>query len=75
MWFGLLWAVFGLSVGAISLLLLIRRGAVAGVASLFYLVPPVSATMAFLLFGEQLSAVQMAGMLVAAAGVAIANRG
>ena len=75
-WAGLLWAVFGLSVGAISLLmLLIRRGAIAGVASLFYLVPPVSATMAFLLFGEQLSAVQMAGMLVAAAGVAIANRG
>ena len=39
-WAGLLWAVFGLSVGAISLLLLIRRGAIAGVASLFYLVPP-----------------------------------
>jgi drug/metabolite transporter (DMT)-like permease len=75
-WAGLLWAVFGLSVGAISLLmLLIRRGAIAGVASLFYLVPPVSAAMAFLLFGEQLTVVQVAGMLVAAAGVAIANRG
>ncbi len=75
-WAGLLWAVFGLSVGAISLLmLLIRRGAIAGVASLFYLVPPVSAGMAFLLFGERLTLVQVAGMLVAAAGVAIANRG
>ena len=75
-WAGLLWAVFGLSVGAVSLLmLLIRRGAIAGVASLFYLVPPVSAAMAFLLFGERLTVVQVAGMLVAAAGVAIANRG
>ena len=62
--------------GAISLLmLLIRRGAIAGVASLFYLVPPVSAAMAFLLFGEQLGAVQIGGMLIAATGVAIANRG
>ena len=75
-WAGLLWSVLGLSVGAISLLmLLIRRGAIAGVASLFYLVPPVSAAMAFLLFGEQLGAVQIGGMLIAATGVAIANRG
>lgn len=74
-WIGLLWSVFGLSVGAISLLLiLIRRGAVAGVASLFYLVPPVVAVMAFGLFGERLSAVQIAGMALAAAGVALANR-
>lgn len=74
-WIGLLWAVFGLSLGAISLLLvLIRRGAVAGVASLFYLVPPVVALLAFLLFGEQLNAVQVGGMALAAAGVALANR-
>jgi drug/metabolite transporter (DMT)-like permease len=75
-WAGLLWAVFGLSVGAISLLMvLLRRGAIAGVASLFYLVTPAAAAMAFLLFGERLSVVQVGGMLVAAAGVAIANRG
>lgn len=75
-WAGLLWAVFGLSVGAITLLMrLIRRGAIAGVASLFYLVPPVAAAMAFLLFGEQLNATQICGMLLAALGVAIANRG
>ena len=72
---GLLWAVFGLSIGAVSLLmLLIRRGAIAGVASLFYLVPPVAAVIAFLLFGERLSLVQVGGMLLAATGVAIANR-
>jgi drug/metabolite transporter (DMT)-like permease len=74
-WIGLLWSVFGLSVGAISLLLiLIRRGAVAGVASLFYLVPPVVAVMAYFLFGESLIPVQILGMALAACGVALANR-
>ena len=74
-WLGLLWSVLGLSVAAISLLLvLIKRGAVAGVASLFYLVPPVAAAFAFLLFGEQLGIVQVAGMVLAAAGVAVASR-
>lgn len=73
---GLAWAVVGLSIGAIGLLLLlIRRGAVAGVAALLYLVPPVSALMAYALFGETLSLVQIVGMGVAAAGVAIASRG
>jgi drug/metabolite transporter (DMT)-like permease len=72
---GLLWAVFGLSIGAIGLLLfLIRRGAVAGVATLLYLVPPVAALMAFALFGETLSPLQGIGMAIAAAGVALANR-
>lgn len=75
-WAGLAWAVCGLSLGAISLLLvLIRRGAVSGVASLFYLVPPVVAVLAFLLFGEALTGVQVAGMALAAAGVAVASRG
>jgi drug/metabolite transporter (DMT)-like permease len=76
LWIGLLWAVFGLSIGAIGLLLaLIRRGAVAGVAALLYLVPPVSALMAYALFGETLAPVQIGGMILAAAGVAIASRG
>ena len=74
-WVGLLWAVYGLSLGAISLLMiLIRRGAVAGVASLFYLVPPVVALLAFFLFGEHLGPVQIAGMVLAASGVAVASR-
>lgn len=72
---GLAWAVLGLSIGAIGLLLyLIRQGAVVGVATLLYLVPPVAAVMAFLLFGESLSVVQMAGMACAALGVAVASR-
>lgn len=74
-WAALAWTVFGLSIGAISLLLLlIRRGEVARVATLFYLVPPVSALMAYAIFGENLTLVQIVGMVVAAAGVAIASR-
>ena len=76
LWIGLLWAVFGLSIGGIGILLvLIRRGAVAGVASLLYLVPPVSALMAYGLFAETLAPVQVTGMVVAAGGVAVASRG
>lgn len=72
---GLAWSVLGLSLGAITLLLLlIRRGAVAQVASLLYLVPPVTALMAWAAFGETLSPVQIGGMLVAALGVALASR-
>jgi drug/metabolite transporter (DMT)-like permease len=71
----LAWAVFGLSIGAIGLLLyLIRQGAVVGVATLLYLVPPVAALMAFVLFGESLNPIQMVGMALAALGVAVASR-
>ncbi len=46
----------------------------AGVASLLFLVPPVSATMAYVLFGETLVPLQILGMGIAAVGVAIASR-
>ncbi|MDE1173903.1 MAG: DMT family transporter [Parvibaculaceae bacterium] len=73
---GLLWSALGLSIGAITLLMiLLRRGAVSGVASLFYLVPPATALFAFFLFGDSLSPVQIGGMALAALGVAIASRG
>lgn len=75
MWVGLLWSVFGISVGAILILMvLIRRGAIAQVTTLFYLVPPVAAVMAFAIFGETLTPVQMLGILVAIGGVALASR-
>lgn len=73
---GMAWSVLVNSVAGILLLLwLIRRGAVAGVASLLFLVPPVAAGLAHLLFGEALSPVQLVGMAVAAAGVGLAHRG
>ena len=76
LWLGLAWAVLVNSVAGILLLLaLIRRGAVAGVAALFFLVPPVAALLGFLLFGEVLTPLQGAGMALAALGVAVASRG
>jgi len=73
--FALGWLVLVLSIGAtILLLFLIRRGAAAAIASLFYLVPPVTALMAFFLFGETLHAFALVGMAVAIAGVALVNR-
>jgi drug/metabolite transporter (DMT)-like permease len=76
LWLGLAWAVLVNSVAGILLLLvLIRQGAVAGVAALFFLVPPVAAILGYLLFGEVLTVVQGAGMVLAALGVAVASRG
>ncbi len=73
--FALTWLILVLSVGAVTLLwMLIRRGAAARVASLFYLVPPVVAIQGYLLFDEQLGAVAIGGMALAAAGVAVVNR-
>ncbi|TFI59290.1 DMT family transporter [Sphingomonas parva] len=73
--FALLWLVLVLSIGAVTLLyLLIRRGAAAEVASLFFLVPPCTALIAWPLFGETLGAAALAGMLLTAAGVAMASR-
>lgn len=72
--FALVWLVFVLSIGAIFLMMfLIREGAVSRVASLMYLVPGVTAVMAYLLFGEALTALQLLGMAIAAAGVAVAT--
>ena len=65
----LAWAVLGLSVGGIAIMLtLLRQGAASRVAPLLYLAPPVAGLMAWALFGEALSAVQLAGMVLAVAG-------
>lgn len=72
--FALTWLIVVLSVGAITLLyLLIRRGAAARVASLFYLVPPATAVIAWFLFGETFGLVALAGMALAVTGVALVN--
>ena len=71
----LAWSVLVLSMAAIALLLLlIRRGEVSRVAALIYLVPPLTALEAFVLFGESLSVVQIVGMAVTATGVWLATR-
>jgi drug/metabolite transporter (DMT)-like permease len=74
--FAMAWLVFVLSIAAVALMYwLIRRSAATGFASLFYLVPAVTALFAYGLFGEKLDALSVAGMLVCAAGVVLANRG
>ena len=68
----LTYLVVALSIGAVLLLLaLLRRGSAAGVSTLFYLVPPATAIESYLLFGEQLAALSVIGIVVAAAGVAL----
>lgn len=69
------WSVLGISMGAVLLLLyLIRRGSVSKAASLIYLVPPLAALEAALLFGEELTVVMMAGTVIAVLGVYLTNR-
>jgi drug/metabolite transporter (DMT)-like permease len=71
----LIWLAVVLSIGSIGLLYwLIRRSAATSVASLFYLVPAVTAAMAYVLFGERLDAVAIAGMAACAAAVFLVNR-
>lgn len=72
--FALGWQVVVLSFGAITLLnLLIRRGSAVSVASLFYLTPVVTALIAWAMFGEQLTPLQMFGMGIAVFGVWLAR--
>ena len=73
--FALGWLVVVLSLGATSLLfILIRRGAATAVSSLMYLVPPVTALIAYALFDETLGILSVAGMAVAVVGVALVLR-
>ncbi len=74
-WIALAWSVLGLSIGATFLMnMLIRRGSATRVASLFYLVPPVTAVQAFMLFGEPFGGLAALGMVLTAVGVALVVR-
>ena len=71
----LAWAVLAISIGAVFLLFrLIERGSATSVTSLMYLVPPTTALMAWLLFGEAYGGLAAAGLAFAAAGVALVQR-
>jgi drug/metabolite transporter (DMT)-like permease len=72
--FALVWLVLVLSFAAISLLnVLIRSGSAVNVASLFYLTPPTTAIIAWGVFGETLSGLALAGMVLAVGGVYLAR--
>jgi len=73
--FALSWLVLVLSLGAVSLLnMLIRRGSAVNLASLFYLVPPCTALIAWLLFDERLAGMALVGMALAVWGVYLARK-
>ncbi len=69
------WLVIVLSLGALFLLLyMIRRGAASAVASLFFLVPPMTALMSWAAFDERMGPLEMAGVVATALGVLMVNR-
>jgi drug/metabolite transporter (DMT)-like permease len=68
------WLVIVLSLGAVWLYyFMIRHAAATRVVSLFYLTPPVTAVMAWALFGEHLAPLALVGMAVCVAGVFLVN--
>lgn len=70
-----LWLSLVNSIGAVSVMfLLLRRGEASRVASLFYLIPAVTAVMGYAVLGETLTACQGVGVGVSAAGVYLATR-
>lgn len=69
------WSVLALTLGGSSLLyLLIQRGAATAVTSLLYLVPPTTAIMAWLLFGEMITTATIVGTALTAVGVSLVVR-
>jgi drug/metabolite transporter (DMT)-like permease len=72
----MLWAIFPLSIGSISLLfIMIRKGAATKVTSLLYLTPPTTAALAWLFFDEPFTLMMAAGLLLTMTGVVLVNRG
>ena len=70
--FSLAWSVLVLSIATAALFYwLFRRGAASQVASLLYLVPPLTALIAWADFGESLVPTTIAGMALTACGVSL----
>jgi len=72
LWIGLGWSVLGLSAAGLSLLVwLVRHQGATRMSMLLLLVPPLAAIEAWLLFGERLVPLQLAGFAMALGGVLI----
>ncbi len=72
--FSLFWMSVVVSIGAISFLyILIRRGESHKVASLFYLIPAITAIIAYFVFHSTLNTMQIIGMFITMLGVALVN--
>jgi drug/metabolite transporter (DMT)-like permease len=69
------WAVLVTSIIAILLLLwMLQKGSAAKISSLLYLVPPMTAIQALLLFGEKLNPQSIIGIVMTALGVALVQK-
>jgi drug/metabolite transporter (DMT)-like permease len=69
------WMIGVNSLGAFALFfVLLRRGAVNHVATLFFLMPPVTAVIDYFVLGDALTPYKLAGVAVAALGVFLATR-
>ena len=69
------WQILAVSTGAyVILMILIKRDSVAATTSLLFLVPPVTAIIAFFIFGEPLTPVTISGFLMASTGVYLVTR-
>ena len=69
------WSVLVLTLGGSSLLyMMVQRGAATRVTSLMYLVPPCTAVLAWVLFGEKLTPWVLLGLALTALGVGLVVR-
>ena len=73
--FGLSWSVLANSIVSIVILYtLLRHGSAQRASSLYYLVPPAAALMAYFLFDERITSVGLVGMALAGLGVMLVMR-
>ena len=69
------WQIFGVSLGAFLILMwLLEHNKANQTSTLFFLVPPVSALMAFMILNEQFSYFDLIGLSLSCIGVFIATR-
>ena len=69
------WQIVMVSFGAFTILMyLIKKNSASKTVSVFFLIPPTSAIMAFIFLGESLDFVDIFGFLTATLGVYIATR-
>ena len=67
--------IFLVSFGAFTILMfLIKKNSASKTVSIFFLIPPTSATIAWLFLNEELSVVDISGFIIATLGVYIATR-
>ena len=67
--------IFLVSFGAFTILMfLIKKNSASKTVSIFFLIPPTSATIAWLFLNEELSVIDISGFIIATLGVYIATR-